>query len=66
MASVSSNKSINIKFTDEEKKILENASQILKDIGKQLWHDDIDEESYFFSDLGVGISNALKGDYWMS
>lgn len=65
MASYSSSKEVDVVFTEEEKEVLEKARDILKSVGKDLWNDDFDEESFFFSELGNGIENALKGNYWL-
>lgn len=65
MASYSSNTCVSIDFSEEEKEILKKASEILKQLGKDLWQDDSDELSFFFSDLGGGIENVLKGNYWI-
>lgn len=65
MASISSSKDVSITFSDEEKEILAKAITLLKDLGIELWKDDCDEEGYFFTELGSGIENALKGHYWL-
>lgn len=68
MASVSTSASCSVSFTEEEKEILQKASEICKSVGNEIWHDGngTDEEdiaAFFFSDLGGYIQKALKGDY---
>lgn len=68
MAKVSTNTSCKVLFTDEEKEILQKASEICKTVGDEIWHDGngSDEEdmaAFFFSELIENIEHALKGDY---
>lgn len=68
MASISTSTNCSVSFTDEEKEILQKASDICKNVGNEIWHDGngSDEEdiaAFFFSELGENIENALKGDY---
>ena len=70
MANISTNTDCSVTFTDEEKKILQKASEICKKVGKDIWHngndtDEEDEVAFFFSEIGDSIENALKGNYWM-
>lgn len=69
MASISTSTNCSVSFSDEEKEILQKASEIYKNIGREIWHDgnDTDEEdeaAFFFSEIGGSIENALKGNYW--
>lgn len=68
MANISTSTNCNVSFTDEEKKILQKASEICNKIGREIWRtgsaDEEDEISYFFSGIGESIENALKGNYW--
>lgn len=66
MASMSTSTSCKVSFAEEEKEILQKASEICKNVGNEIWHDrnGSDEEdtvSFFFSDLGKNIERALKG-----
>lgn len=68
MASISTSTNCSVSFTDEEKEILQKASEICKNVGNEIWHNgnDSDEEdiaAFFFSELGENIEHALKGDY---
>lgn len=68
MANVSINTSCKVSFTDEEKEILQKASEICKTVGDEIWHDGngSDEEdiaAFFFSGLSENIEHALNGDY---
>ena len=70
MASISTSTDCSVKFTDEEKEVLQKASEICKRIGKEIWQtgngtDEEDEASFFFSEISGSIENALKGKYWM-
>lgn len=70
MANISTSTNCDISFTDEEKEILQKASEICKKIGHQIWMtgngtDEEDEIQFFFSGIGGSIENALKGNYWM-
>ena len=56
--------------TGEEMKVRLEASEICKNIGKEIWHDgngtdEEDEAAFFFYGIGGSIENALKGNYWM-
>lgn len=69
MASISTNTSCSISFTDEEKEILQKASEVCNRIGTEIWqegdHTDAEDDvSFFFSNIGGSIENALKGNYW--
>lgn len=69
MASISTSTNCSVNFSDEEKEILQKASEICKNIGREIWYDgnDTDEEdeaAFFFSEIGGGIENALKGNYY--
>lgn len=69
MASVSTSTSCGVSFSEEEKEILEKASEICKEIGKEVWRtgngtDEEDEVAFFFSGIGGSIKNALEGKYW--
>ena len=69
MASISTSTDCSVEFTDEEKEVLQKASEICKRIGKEIWQtgngtDEEDEISFFFSGIGGSIENALKGNYW--
>lgn len=69
MASISTSTSCGVSFTEEEKEILQKASEICKGIGKEIWQtgngtDEEDEVCFFFSGIGGSIENALKGNYW--
>lgn len=68
MANISTSTNCSVGFTDEEKEILQKASEICNKIGNEIWRagntDEEDEISYFFSGIGGSIENALKGNYW--
>lgn len=69
MASISTSTNCSVNFSDEEKEILQKASEICKNIGREIWHDgngtdEEDEAAFFFSEIGGSIENALKGNYW--
>lgn len=69
MANISTSTSCSVSFTDEEKKILQKASEICKTIGREIWHngndtDEEDQAAFFFSGIGGSIENALEGKYW--
>lgn len=68
MANISTNTDCNISFTDEEKEVLKKASEICKNIAREIWQDGngTDEEDiaeYFFSGISESLENALKGDW---
>lgn len=69
MANISTSTDCSVTFTEEEKEILQKASEICKKIGSEIWHDgngtdEEDEAAFFFSGIGGSIENALKGKYW--
>lgn len=69
MASISTSTNCSVDLTEEEREILQKASEICKDIGKEIWQtgnetDEEDRVSFFFSEIGGSIENALKGNYW--
>lgn len=69
MANISTSTSCSIKFSEEESEILQKASEIFKNIGHEIWQtgdgtDEEDEISFFFSEIGGSIENALSGKYW--
>lgn len=69
MANVSTSTNCSIEFTDEENEVLQKASEICKKIGSEIWQtgngtDEEDEISFFFSEIGGSIKNALEGKYW--
>lgn len=69
MANISTSSNCSIRFTDEEKEVLQKASEICTKIGGEIWRngngtDEEDEISFFFSGIGGSIENALKGNYW--
>lgn len=69
MADISTSTNCSVNFSDEEKEILQKASEICKNIGREIWHDgngtdEEDEAAFFFSVIGESIENALKGNYW--
>ena len=62
MANISTSTSCSVSFTDEEKKILQKASEICKTIGREIWHDgnDTDEEDQAaFSSLVSAIASKM-------
>lgn len=69
MANISTSTNCSIEFTDEEKEVLQKASEICKKVGDEIWKtgntDEEDEISYFFSGIGGSIENALKGNFWV-
>lgn len=70
MANISTSTDCRVSFTEEEKEIMQKASEICKRVGSEIWHDgngtdEEDEISFFFSGIGGSIENALKGNYWM-
>lgn len=71
MATISTNTTFAVSFTDEEKEILQQASEICKNVGQEIWDDgdgtdEEDETSFFFSQIGEGIQNILSGNYYFS
>lgn len=69
MANISTSTNCSVEFLDEEKEVLQKASEICKNIGREIWHDgngtdEEDEAAFFFSGIGGSIENALKGNYW--
>lgn len=70
MANISTSTACSVTFTEEEKEILQKASEICKKVGMEIWHDgngtdEEDEAAFFFSGIGGSIENALNGKYWM-
>lgn len=67
MANISTNTNCSIDFTDEEKEILQKASEICKNIGQEIWHDgetdEEDEIAFLFSQIGEAIKNILNKNY---
>ena len=68
MTNISTSTNCSIDFSNEEKEILQKASEICKKISSEIWEtgskDEEDEISYFFYGIGGSIDNALKGNYW--
>lgn len=70
MANISTSTDCSVTFTDEEREILQKASEICKKVGNEIWHngngtDEEDEVAFFFSEISGSIENALNGKYWM-
>lgn len=70
MANISTSTDCSVTFTEEEKEILQKASDICKKVGKEIWHNgndtvEEDEAAFFFSEISGSIENALKGEFWM-
>lgn len=68
MANISTNTNCNISFTDEEKEILQKASEICKNIAHEIWSsgngtDEEDTTEYFFFGIGESLDRALTGDW---
>jgi hypothetical protein len=63
---VSTNTTVDIGFTEEEKAILTKAQELLSSVGNKLWqndNDDIADLSYLFTDTASNIKNIITGDY---
>lgn len=69
MANISTNTDCSVTFTEEEKEIFQKASKICKRVGHEIWQngnetDEEDQISFFFSEVGGSIENAVHGKYY--